>query len=503
MTAPVSETEESIWRRLVTAAAQVAGSDAAVLLIADRERTPTHRRRGRPEGRSHRTSLASTDIQPLLDIRDGGVQRIKRGRSEIADDFASLVDATIQVGRLVPRGSRPSGDPRPSLDLREPLRGRRFLAPGRAGPRRRRCSSSVARSSRPGEPDPAPDDDCRGPRSRQPGEERLRGEHEPRTPDAPDGNHRLQRPDARANHTAAETVSVPTEWVEHIHRSGQHLLGLINDVLDLAKVEAGRLDLSLERIELASAIGESIAGLRPLADRKSITLQATIEPLPIDVDRGRLRQILYNLLSNAIKFTPEGGRISVEASRGQRRGRPERDRYRCRDRARGPVAGLRGVPAGRRHRRPAAGHRPRPCSMPASRRGPRRAHRAGVDRRRWQPIHGVSPGHQRTRGPGRRRIAGRSSADPQGRANRRRRVLIIEDDLSAVRLIRTYLEADGYRVRVAIDGESGLAEARSQVPDAIILDVLLSGIDGWEVLRRLKTDELLARCPGRHRHDRR
>ena len=85
--------------------------------------------------------------------------------------------------------------------------------------------------------------------------------------------------------------------MEHIHRSGQHLLGLINDVLDLAKVEAGRLDLSLERIELASVIGESIAGLRPLADRKSITLQATIEPLPIDVDRGRLRQILYNLLS--------------------------------------------------------------------------------------------------------------------------------------------------------------------------------------------------------------
>ena len=74
-------------------------------------------------------------------------------------------------------------------------------------------------------------------------------------------------------------------------------------------------------------------------------------------------------------------------------------------------------------------------------------------------------------------------------------ILIIEDDLSAVRLIRTYLEADGYVVRVAIDGESGLAEARSQVPDAIILDVLLSGIDGWEVLRRLKTDELLVDVP--------
>ena len=67
-------------------------------------------------------------------------------------------------------------------------------------------------------------------------------------------------------------------------------------------------------------------------------------------------------------------------------------------------------------------------------------------------------------------------------------VLVIEDDPSAVRLLRTYLETDGYRVRVASDGEKGLASVRKHPPAAIILDVLLPGIDGWEVLRRLKAD---------------
>jgi CheY-like chemotaxis protein len=65
-------------------------------------------------------------------------------------------------------------------------------------------------------------------------------------------------------------------------------------------------------------------------------------------------------------------------------------------------------------------------------------------------------------------------------------VLVIEDDASAIRLLRTYLEADGYTVRVASDGEQGLADVQERPPDAIILDVLLPGLDGWEVLRRLK-----------------
>jgi CheY-like chemotaxis protein len=74
-------------------------------------------------------------------------------------------------------------------------------------------------------------------------------------------------------------------------------------------------------------------------------------------------------------------------------------------------------------------------------------------------------------------------------------VLVIEDDPGAVRLLRTYLEGEGYEVVVAADGEAGIAAARANAPAAIILDVLLPGIDGWEVLRRLKTDATLRDVP--------
>ena len=106
--------------------------------------------------------------------------------------------------------------------------------------------------------------------------------------------------------------SVPDEWIEHVHRSGDHLLALINDVLDLTKIEAGRINLEREPFDLGTALAESVEGLRPLADRKAIEMVLDREDGAITADRGRLRQIVYNLLSNAIKFTPDGGRITVE-----------------------------------------------------------------------------------------------------------------------------------------------------------------------------------------------
>ncbi|HVL54301.1 MAG TPA: histidine kinase dimerization/phospho-acceptor domain-containing protein, partial [Vitreimonas sp.] len=103
-----------------------------------------------------------------------------------------------------------------------------------------------------------------------------------------------------------ETVSVPREWIDHIRNGGSHLVSLINDVLDLSKVEAGRLELVKVPIQLGHAVAESVAGLRPLADRKQQRIDVEIAPIVIEVDAGRFRQILYNLLSNAIKYTGEG-----------------------------------------------------------------------------------------------------------------------------------------------------------------------------------------------------
>ena len=100
----------------------------------------------------------------------------------------------------------------------------------------------------------------------------------------------------RQEEADGESVRVPLEWVEHIHRGGEHLLALINDVLDLAKVESGRLELRAEPIELAPAVTELLSGVQPLAERKRLRLVSTIDTLWVLADRGRLRQVLYNLL---------------------------------------------------------------------------------------------------------------------------------------------------------------------------------------------------------------
>jgi signal transduction histidine kinase len=99
------------------------------------------------------------------------------------------------------------------------------------------------------------------------------------------------------------------EYLGYIHDGGQHLLRLISDVLDLAKVEAGRLNLFYETFPIAQAIHESLTALLGEAEKKRLWLRAQLPANLglITADHVRFRQILYNLLSNAIKFTPEGG----------------------------------------------------------------------------------------------------------------------------------------------------------------------------------------------------
>ncbi len=104
-------------------------------------------------------------------------------------------------------------------------------------------------------------------------------------------------------------------FAEHIIRDSRHLLDLINDILDLSKIEAGGLELRREIFDGESAIGEVLSSVRPLAQAKSIRIETKIEPvLALDADRLRFKQILYNLLSNAIKFTPNGGSVQLDAA---------------------------------------------------------------------------------------------------------------------------------------------------------------------------------------------
>jgi signal transduction histidine kinase/CheY-like chemotaxis protein len=290
-------------------------------------------------------------------------------------------------------------------------------------------------------------------------------------------------------------VVVPLEWVEHIHRGGAHLVELVNDVLDLSKIEAGRLELDREPLEVLSAVGESVAGLRPLADRKAQTIEVAISPSEyVAADRGRFRQILYNLLSNAIKFTPDGGRITVE---GVRIGADFS--LTVADTGVGIAPEDHGAVFEEFRQVGDTGQRSEGTGLGlALTRRLVEAHDGRID---VQSMPGagsrftvVLPGSEADAVPDRTRATRPRLAElplPPRPAS----VLVIEDDPSAVRLLSAYLRPEGYAIRVAPSGEQAFLDIATERPAAILLDVLLPGMDGWEVLRRLKADPGLRDIP--------
>ena len=104
------------------------------------------------------------------------------------------------------------------------------------------------------------------------------------------------------------------EYCSDIHHSGNYLLGVINDILDMSRIEAGQLDLSVEAVDVEEVVGEATRIMGASASEKGILVAAGITPnLKLNVDRRAMKQILLNLLSNAVKFTPPGGRVTVRA----------------------------------------------------------------------------------------------------------------------------------------------------------------------------------------------
>jgi signal transduction histidine kinase/CheY-like chemotaxis protein len=281
---------------------------------------------------------------------------------------------------------------------------------------------------------------------------------------------------------------VPADWVEHIHSSGRHLLGLINDILDLAKVESGRLDLRLAPLRVDTAVSELLVGLSPLFAIKRLTVHRDLRAATALADRVRFRQIVENLLSNAIKFTPDGGSVSVSiveaaeqvfvtvADTGvgiaaddqdrvfdefQQVGDPDRQRV-------GTGLGLALT------KRLVEAHDGEIILVSA-------------------PDQGSSLTVRLPAAPAIRSVRVETVDPDTGQHSAR--VLLIEDDARAAELLRTQLSSAGYRVDVASSGERGLSVAGAHPPDAIVLDVTLPGIDGWEVIRRLKASPRLADIP--------
>ncbi len=288
---------------------------------------------------------------------------------------------------------------------------------------------------------------------------------------------------------AADPATV-TAYAEHIHASGLHLLELVNDVLDLARVEAGRLDLKPVHVDLDALVRQTMAQMQPLADQKGQQVSLQLAPVTIEADPSRVRQVVVNLLSNAIKFTDHGGEIRLslrldEAGAAQL-----------------TVADTgRGIASTDMDRIFEAFQQGQSGSTPAHHEG------TGLGlalTRQLVDAHGgsvtvtseIGVGSEFTvRLPVQRAVddaaSERAPAFPGGLPS----VLVIEDDPAARELLRLHLEGAGYAVLATASGLQGLAWVAETRPDAVLLDILLPDIDGWEILQRLKADPATRAIP--------
>jgi signal transduction histidine kinase/DNA-binding response OmpR family regulator len=276
---------------------------------------------------------------------------------------------------------------------------------------------------------------------------------------------------------------VPADWITSVLSSGEHLLRIVNDVLDISKVEAGRLEIHRRDVSMPQAIGEVTANLRPLADRRGQRLTSRCAPVVVSADPIRLRQVVDNLLSNAIKFTPENGDIAVEVTR-------DGDGVQLAVADTGP-----GIAEADQQR----------IFDQFEQVGVSIGHQGGTGlglalTRRLVEAHGGTIEVHSELGKGSRFVIFLPGPvtdlpEPAPMPVRTGGVLVIDDDPNAATLLRTHLQSAGYQVDVATSGEAGLAAAQAMRPVAILLDVHLPGMDGWQVLRAIREDASLREVP--------
>ncbi|MBI1749112.1 MAG: CHASE3 domain-containing protein [Acidobacteria bacterium] len=275
-------------------------------------------------------------------------------------------------------------------------------------------------------------------------------------------------------------------YLGHVRNGGQHLLKLINDILDLSRMEAGRLELAPENISVEAVFSEALETIQPLAARRSHTLLQRTEPgLALRADATRFRQILLNLLGNAVKFTPDGGSIELTA-------RPEGGAVRVEVRDTGP-----GIPLEEQQRIFEAFYRLRSAGQ-ASEEG------TGLGlaiTSRLVELHGSRLEVQSEPGKGSGfffRLPAQefvAQAPQEIFATEPPLILIVEDDPLAAHLIRSQLTTAGYRVEHCGKSERALKMAAELQPAAITLDILMKPVNGWEVLSRLRADSTVAHIP--------
>ena len=310
-------------------------------------------------------------------------------------------------------------------------------------------------------------------------------------------------------------------FIGDIFSSGKHLLSLINDILDLSKVEAGKMTLDLEPVDVRSLISNSLSIIREKAAARHVrvSMDSVGELATIQVDARKLKQIVYNLLSNAVKFTGEGGSVTVRASI-VRRADVNLVMNAWAARSPPPVvaefeqflrlsvtdSGIGVSPDGLRK-----------LFQPFSQiEGglARRFEGTGLGLamvKQLSELHGGAVAVESTEGEGScftvwlplRPTAGAAASAPSAKAvlpsvapsTGAPTALVVEDDLKSAELIRVQLEAEGFRVLHAASAERALEMAAEQPLSLITLDIMLPMMDGWEFLSRIKQFPALARIP--------
>jgi len=277
------------------------------------------------------------------------------------------------------------------------------------------------------------------------------------------------------------------DYLRDIWSSGKHLLELLNEILDLSKVEAGQMTLDPTEFSLQEALGHGLALVRERAARHGIRLglEVAADVGPVRADELRIKQVIVNLLSNAVKFTPDGGRIEVRA-------RAEGSEVLVTVADTGT-----GVAAEDRER-----------IFESFQQGGRRASTTegtglGLTlSKRIVELHGGRIWVDSQMGVGSTFgfaiPAGAPAAaggDDPGRADGGRTVVVIDDDRRSIDLLTVYAEAAGLRVVSAYDGRRGVELVKALQPAIVVLDILLPGLDGWQVLESLKADPATATIP--------
>jgi signal transduction histidine kinase/DNA-binding response OmpR family regulator len=279
-------------------------------------------------------------------------------------------------------------------------------------------------------------------------------------------------------------------YVGHIHTGGKHLLTLISDILDLSKIEAGRMELTNESLRVEAIFSEVLNVMRPLADKKSQSLSKNSEPgLIVRADSVRFKQVLMNLLGNAIKFTPKGGSIELGAHLTGGRVRVE-----VRDN--GP-----GIPPAEQQRIFEAFYRLHESGKKTEGTG------LGLAiTHRLVELHGGELTLDSELGKGSCFYFSLPVAvaiqdalphppPPAGTRVRLPRVLVIEDDRAAAQLIQTQLMSAGYESLVCQEPQNALELAVQFQPGAITLDIVMKPKNGWEILSQLKRDPRTSHIP--------